>query len=497
MRKTLLRRLDDGSKQFAEQQPSPKRQRTQSLVEPGSQALLTSNKDSTFNDVVLYQTNATHLNLPYHTTTATPPPADSNITMHRRLKLTSVASYELEDEHYYKSVSFSPDGRCILTSSDDRKLRLFEVPLSNNITTSTTTTSTTTTTTATPSATTLSTTVQPVLTFIESETIYDTAWYPHMNSESPQTCVFASTSRNAPIHLFDAYTGAIRASYRAYDHYDELAPALSVAFNIEGSRLYAGFPRMIRIFDVGRPGKPIEERKTCLKRRGSTDGQKGLLSCIDFNPDYSGLYAVGSYSGSVWVYDDRTGDAVLSFDRAHYAGVTQVKWCPQSGQTLLSGGRRDNEIVMWDIRGGTNGALQRFQRAATTNQRFAFDVTEDGRYLVTGSSQRKISLHDLSMTAGGAEENNKNNNLGTGGCTMKDLEEEANKFPDSVNGIALGTSHAQGLIVTCTGQRRPQTGAISDETSDEEDHNIADDNSDREEEEERRRNRVEIWKCNV
>ena len=29
----------------------------------------------------------------------------------------------------------------------------------------------------------------------EGETVYDYAWYPHMSSEDPATCVFACTSR--------------------------------------------------------------------------------------------------------------------------------------------------------------------------------------------------------------------------------------------------------------------------------------------------------------
>jgi WD40 repeat protein len=390
----------------------------------------------------------------------------------RHINLASVASYHLQDYHYFKGVKFSPDGRCILTSSDDRKLQLFEVP--NTIHTNPTT--------ATP--------LQPVLTFTESETIYDFAWYPRMNSSFPQTCVFASTSRNTPIHLFDAYTGQIRASYRAYDQYDDLSAALSLSFNIDGTRLYAGFARMVRVFDVSRPGKYVEERPTC-KNRSDKDGQKGIVSCLDFNPDCSGLYAAGSYDRSVWVYDDRSGDAVLSYENAHRGGVTQVQWCP-NGRTLCSGGRRDEEIVVWDVRGSTTGPLQTFHRNASTNQRFAFDISDSGRYLVTGSSNRRVDLHDLVMPVdvdeGGAG--------GEGGEAGDDKElQRRNKgkehFCDAVNGVSLGKLNAKGLLVTCTGQRRPPmfNGQASSGEEEEEEEE--------EEDKEAARNCVELWTTEV
>jgi WD40 repeat protein len=74
----------------------------------------------------------------------------------------------------------------------------------------------------------------------EGETVYDMAWYPLMTAADPGTCVFASTSRDHPIHLWDAFNGQLRASYRAYDHMDELAPAYCLAFTPYGDRILAG-----------------------------------------------------------------------------------------------------------------------------------------------------------------------------------------------------------------------------------------------------------------
>ena len=144
------------------------------------------------------------------------------------------------------------------------------------------------------------------------------------------SCSVASTSRDAPIHLWDAFTGRIRATFRAFDHLvssvlfcrqlrcvrtvsiksvsssslkrcsirwqcnairrrvrlymiliraryhfemltnsvhsytlqDELNSAYSLAFSPDGTRLYCGYNKMIRVFDVDRPGRNCSARPT-------------------------------------------------------------------------------------------------------------------------------------------------------------------------------------------------------------------------------------------
>lgn len=58
-----------------------------------------------------------------------------------------------------------------------------------------------------------------------------------------------------PIHLWDALSGQLRASYRVYDAADEVTAACSVAFDTQGQRLIAGLNNRLCIFDVARPGR--------------------------------------------------------------------------------------------------------------------------------------------------------------------------------------------------------------------------------------------------
>lgn len=50
--------------------------------------------------------------------------------------------------------------------------------------------------------------MKPVLSVLEGETIYDAAWLPTMSSSDPASCLFFSTSRDNPVHIWDAFTGA-------------------------------------------------------------------------------------------------------------------------------------------------------------------------------------------------------------------------------------------------------------------------------------------------
>ncbi len=54
----------------------------------------------------------------------------------------------------------------------------------------------------------------PCLTMQEGEIVYDYTWFPLMDSTRPDLCCFAVTAQYQPIHLYDAFDGHLRASYR-------------------------------------------------------------------------------------------------------------------------------------------------------------------------------------------------------------------------------------------------------------------------------------------
>ena len=272
-------------------------------------------------------------------------------------------------------------------SNDDNQIRLFEVPLDGV---------------ATHSDWASSPSLRPALWIKEGETIYDMEWYPGMNSGEPSTCCFLSTSRDNPVHVWDAFTGHLRAAYCAYTDAEELDAAYSICFDrlTPSNKLYCGFNNCIRIYDVERPGRQHAVLKTFKRAHGQSTGQRGIVSCAAINPDKSGLLAAGTYSRNIGLYDTLSGKLLYNL-QGHRGGVTQVNWGPE-GCYLYSGARKDDEILCWDVR-GSGDALFRLPRAVRTNQRVQFSVDQSGSRLITPSQEDGTSgASDCDCEGGGS-----------------------------------------------------------------------------------------------
>lgn len=145
-----------------------------------------------------------------------------------------------------------------------------------------------------------------------------------------------------------------------------------MAFDVHGHKLYAGLKNEIRVFDVSVPGRDhLAARKTWTKKEG---GQAGIVSCIavrqfslvndipyvwtyffgtasislQTNPYLDTVYAVGTFSNSVGVYLEPQGQSLCILS-GQSGGITHLQFTPD-GSKLLAGGRKDGEILVWDMR---------------------------------------------------------------------------------------------------------------------------------------------------
>lgn len=82
--------------------------------------------------------------------------------------------------------------------------------------------------------------------------------------------------------------------------FDEVTAAYSVAFSPDGSKLYSGHKKYLRVFNTSQPGRISEER--LLKTKGNPIFQTNLVSTICVNTVMQGLYAVGCYDKTIGEY---------------------------------------------------------------------------------------------------------------------------------------------------------------------------------------------------
>lgn len=257
------------------------------------------------------------------------------------------------------------------------------------------------------------------------------------------TSCFASTSRDHPVHLYDAFTGQLRCSYSSYNHLDVLVSPLSIAFGHNGARIHCGFDRCIRTFDTSRPGKDCSVLVTQPAKSGP-GSLPGQVSSLCPSPD-GRLLAVGSYSKSVAVYSVEDGSCICLLS-GHSGGVTQVSFS-LDGTFLATGARKDNVIFCWDVRNPTK-PVHEMTRVVSTNQRIAFCFSPSGRNLITGSTDGSVLVFSL-----------------PDGKLVKSI---VGLHGDAVNGVDIHP--VLPLVVTTTGKRSMQTFSepdISDSDDDE------------------------------
>ncbi len=288
---------------------------------------------------------------------------------------------------YLFGCKWSPDATCVLACSSESVMRVFEVERWSLYPGTSATA---------PDA------GAAAVTCRAAETVFDYCWFPKMSSALPESCCFATTSRDQPLQLWDAFTGGRFASYAGYGDSEELDTATSVAFGHDCSRIYGGYNGVVRIWDVAVPGRSCRKVQLFRRAHAVASGQKGLVSSMDSSEH--GV-AVGSFAGTVAVYDHNIGGGTIlgahgSSSGGAKIGVTQVKWSARCSQ-VIAAGRRDENLSVWDARMGGVQPLMTLPRCSATNQRVLFDVSSCGRYIatphhsVTGAIAHSIRVFDL------------------------------------------------------------------------------------------------------
>ncbi|XP_061192966.1 telomerase Cajal body protein 1-like [Saccostrea echinata] len=283
-------------------------------------------------------------------------------------KHTLLTRTEFDRDQYLRGCKWSVDGNMILTTTSDNKFYTYNFAQEQICT---------------KQGFSEHGEWKPTTVISETGTVYDYCWF----NQTTDPSFFLTTSKDNPIHNWDANTGQLVSSYRAYNQMDELSAAYSLCYSLDGRKIYCGFNKMIRVFDTDRPGRECESRPTYV---GKVGGQYGIISCLAPSPQ-GGMYAAGSYSRSIGLYYEPQGEAVCVFE-GQQGGVTHVAFS-RDGTKLFSGGRKDPEILCWDLR-NPGQILFVAVRKVETNQRIYFDQDSTGRYLISGNHDGMVTLWD-------------------------------------------------------------------------------------------------------
>lgn len=293
---------------------------------------------------------------------------NSKYFAHHSLLELSRYSWGTRKQHYLNGCQFSPDGTCLLTSVNGDGMHVVELPRDLYI--------------ADALQFDRPLDILQTAVFVKNGgTVYDYCWYPFMNSQAPETCCWLSTQQHGPIQMWDAFDGKLRCSYRGFDAVDEVEAALSCTFSSDAMEIIGGYRKSLKIFRTNVPGRDFVNIPL-----------KSAASCLAINELDRNVIAIGSWNCSVNLIDLRSPTETTLLQK-HTGGVTSMKFLAD-GNHLLTGARKDNKLICWDVR-KLNDCVFTMSRNVKTNQTIYFDVSPNKFWLGSGDTDGLAHVWDL------------------------------------------------------------------------------------------------------
>lgn len=190
------------------------------------------------------------------------------------------------DTYFWRTIAWSPDGTHLLGQSDDHHLDLFRLNDDK---------------------------LEYVFSVHAPTTLLSFVWYPFARQDNPQTWCFAVGARDVTIKLIDAYQGRTRATYGIIDHIERFKGPQSMAFSLDGTKLYCAHDSFLSIVSIDMPGVNshttirLTPSARATRRGKAAAGQKGVISTITVTSDHLtgssyDLVAIGTFAGTVGIY---------------------------------------------------------------------------------------------------------------------------------------------------------------------------------------------------
>lgn len=311
--------------------------------------------------------------------------------MQMKCLATDEPSHTRSPQTSHRSLQWSADGTCLITTNHDYAIETFVVPVDllderdePQI-------------------------LKPYSSIPSPDPINAVTGYPFFDLQNPASALILASQRDHPIRFSSAMTGERVASYPLINPLTEayISPH-ALIFSSEGNRFVSGSESLISVFDVASPGhEPVTSTQTGPKkakddRWNPSTSIRGIVSALSIEP-CSKLLGAGTFTRQVGLYDlEGQGSCVGAFSIAGNdadldiggGGITQLSWSP-CGRYLYISERKSDGIMIYDIR--NTGQLLSWcrGRAAMTNQRLSVDImmpTENSYEVWAGGSDGVVRM---------------------------------------------------------------------------------------------------------
>jgi WD40 repeat protein len=210
----------------------------------------------------------------------------------------------------------------------------------------------------------------------ERHTIHGHEYTVHSVAFSPDSQFIVSGSGDNTVRVWDASTGAEQHIMHGHEGW-----VRSVAFSPNGQSVVSGSDdKTVRVWDA-----------TTGTERHTMHGHEGRVWSVAFSPDGQSVVS-GSVDNTVRVWDASTG-AERHIMHGHEGGVYSVAFSP-NGHFIVSGSD-DKTVRAWDVATGTEQHTMHGHEGTVWSVAFS----PDDQLIVSGSSDNTVRVWDASTGA--------------------------------------------------------------------------------------------------